>query len=336
MMAKEADRETFPFIESDRLKRAAVVCHRNADADAYLSAFALSFLLKKMAPVCTVEIVTPEGMTVLTTKLAEKFLHEVVKDSAEDYDLFVAIDVGDTELLKRWKGKMLASAGTKVLVDHHPLRDREPYDWLVVDEKATSAGEVVFRLFEESGTKPDRLTAQAILEAIMFDSSHLAIATGSALRTVVKLLDLGADVAEAKKDLRSDPDYGEVLAKLKGAQRLKILRLGDWVVATSLVGSYKAHVARALVFLGSDFAAVGGETDGETRVSLRSTQRFAERTKIQLGTQVAEEVGRSLGGHGGGHATAASLTARGSEEEAIGAVLARVGSLVGAELRELD
>ncbi len=335
-MAREIESGGFPFVKPSELSRTAVICHRNADADAYLSAYAVSALLRAISPGCEVDIVTPEGMTTLTSKLYEKFPHRLVENNDDDYDLYVAVDVGDTELLKSWLGKMQRSGGVKVLVDHHPLRDREAYDHLIVDEGATSAAEVVFGLFEKSQVRMDPKTAQALLEAMMFDSSHLAIATGTGLRIVVKLLDLGADISEARRDLRSEPDYGEVLARLKGAKRLKIFKMGEWVAATSLVGSFQAHVARALVMLGADVAVVGGETDGETRVSLRATQRFHERTKIQLGTQVAEVIGRKFGGHGGGHATAASLAGTVGEEDGVRAALDRVAEILMTGLSELD
>jgi nanoRNase/pAp phosphatase (c-di-AMP/oligoRNAs hydrolase) len=324
----------FPFLEAKDLHRAAVVCHRNADADAYLSGFALAKLIESLAPRCEVDIVTPGGMTTLTTKLSPRFPHRTVEQSEEEYDLYVAVDVGDEELLNEWKEKMRAGGGMKVLVDHHPLRGGSIYDKTIVDEGATSAAEVVFGLFRELSVEIDPQTAQALLEALMFDSSHLAIAGPSGLRTVVKLMDAGADLALARKELRSEPDYGEVLAKLKGAQRLKIYRAGDWVAASSIVGSFQAHVARSLVYLGADIAVVCGESEGETRVSLRATQRFFDGTGIKLGTQVSEEMSRRLGGHGGGHSTAASFSTTASEDEALGATLKRVGELLG-EVHEL-
>ncbi|MGD0146175.1 MAG: DHH family phosphoesterase [Nitrososphaerales archaeon] len=334
-MTREAVPGSFPFVDPKNLKRAAVICHRNADADAYLSAYALSSLLRDIAPNCEVDVVTPEGMTTLTLRLARKFLHKVIQDSVDDYDLYVAVDVGDAELLKDWRGKMEISKGVRVLVDHHPYRDAKLYDHVVVDEQATSAAEVVFKLFSEAEAKIDPMTAQALLDAIVFDSSHLAIANGKGLRTVVKLLDMGADVIEARRDLRIEPDYGEVMAKLKGAQRLKVYRVGDWTTSTSMIGSFQAHVARSLISLGADVAIVGGESEGETRVSMRSTQRFSDLTKVQLGTQVAEEVARSLGGHGGGHATAASFSTPATEDEAVKGCLKRLTELLGAEIREV-
>ena len=333
-MSLETKLTKFPFLASKDLRKAAVVCHRNADADAYLSAYALSKLIGALAPECRVEIVTPGGMTLLTQKLSRRFSHAILEESDDEYDLYVAVDVGDEELLNDWKEKMQKAKGVRVLVDHHPLRDSVSYDRVIVDEGATSAAEVVFSIFQELGMDVDADTAQALLEAIMFDSSHLTIVSPQGLRAVVKLMDAGADVAVARKDLRSEPDYGEVLAKLKGAQRLKIYRAGDWVVAASTIGSFQAHVARSLVYLGADLAVVGGESGGETRVSLRSTQRFLDGTKIQLGTQVAGEMSKRLGGHGGGHATAASFSTFAGEEETMEATLNRTGELLG-DLKEI-
>ena len=334
-MTREIGKERFPFIEPKRLTKAAVVCHRNADPDSYLSAFALAGLIEKAAPGCAVDVVTPEGVTVLTRKLASRFQRRTVEESETEYDLYVAVDVGDEELLSEWKERFLNAKGLRVLVDHHPLKGAAIYDRTLGDEGASSAAEVVFAIYEELGAEIRSDVAQALLEGIMFDSSHLAIASQAGLRAVVKLMDSGADLALARKELRSEPDYGEVLAKLKGAQRLKIYRAGEWVVATSLVGSFQAHVARSLVYLGADLAIVAGESDGETRVSLRATQRFFEKSAVQLGTRVAAAMSDRLGGHGGGHATAASFSTGAGEEEALEGTLKLVGELIG-EPKGLD
>ena len=45
---------------------------------------------------------------------------------AADYDLLVAVDIGHTELLKDWLGKLKESHGVKVLIDHHPSSRRPP------------------------------------------------------------------------------------------------------------------------------------------------------------------------------------------------------------------
>lgn len=327
--------QKFPFVAPTTLRNAAVVCHRNADADAYLSAYAVSHLLQTIAPRCKVDIATPGGMTTLTEKLSGLFKASVVEESDTDYDLYVAVDVGDTELLKSWLAKMNAGKTTRILIDHHPLRDRETYDYVVVNEEATSAAEVVFGLFEALRVKIDRQTAQALLEGIIFDSQHLTIAGEAALGAVVALISRGADIAEARRVLRSQPDYSEVIAKLKGAQRIKIFKVGDWVAVTSEVGSFQAQAARSMVSLGADLASVGGTSNGETRVSLRSSQGFFEATKIKLGSQVAEFIADGLGGHGGGHSTAASLACPGETPDLQLVCVRRVAELLGLQLQEV-
>jgi nanoRNase/pAp phosphatase (c-di-AMP/oligoRNAs hydrolase) len=333
-LSLETTLKKFPFLDTRDLHTAVVVCHRNADADAYLSAFAISKLIRALVPGCEVVLGTPGGMTTLTQKLSTRFPHATVKESTSDYDLYVAVDVGDEELLDQWKQKFRDSKGIRVLVDHHPLKDVDLYDRVIVDEGATSAAEVVFAMFQELGIGVDPETAQALLEAMMFDSSHLAIISPSGLHAVVKLMDAGADLILARKELRSEPDYGEVLARLKGAQRLKIHRAGKWVIGTSVVGSFQAHVARSLIYLGADLAVVVGESDGETRVSLRSTQRFLDETGVQLGA-LAQEMSKSLGGHGGGHASAASFNTSTGEEGTLRGVMQKVEELLG-EMREID
>src|SRR6202049_492128 len=130
-------------------------------------------------------------------------------------------------------------------------------------------------------------TSQALLLGIMFDSQHLFLAKERTLREVVRLFDRGARIDDARLLLRSPPDYGEVIAKLKSAKRLKLYRVAGWVVVTTTVGSFQSNVARSLVSMGADVAVVTGETGGETRGSLRANQRFWEKTKIHLGTDVA-------------------------------------------------
>ena len=308
--------ERFPFVEAEGLRSVAVVCHRNADVDAYLSAYALSALMKQLSPSAEVDIVAPGKMTLPARRLARIFPHRVVDEGGgETYELFVAVDVGHTELLGSWLGKMRGSGAFKVLVDHHPIQRTTLYDRTIVDREATSAAEVVYAIYGDLRVPMKRGVAQALLAAILFDSQHLAIAGQSALKAAVGLIEDGASLEKARRMLRGEPDYGEVVARLKGAQRLEIIRIGPWVMARSRVGSFQAPVARGLLNLGADIAIATGRTEAETRSSLRSSARFFDSTKIHLGTKLAAVVGKEGGGYGGGHPTAASLTSNLTAEE---------------------
>ena len=308
------------------VKRVAVLCHRHADADTYLSAYALSFLIGRLMPAAEVTIIVPDGMSSLTQRLAESF-PAVPRDEVSDYDLLIAVDIGHTELLKDWNEKLRSSRGAKVLVDHHPIQEGAPYDQLFVDTSASSAAELVCRLFKQFAVEPDPKVAQALLIAILFDSQHLSIAGVATLRTVVDLIEHGASLEDARAALRSPPDYGEVIAKLKAAKRSRIYRSAGWVILVSTVGSFQANVARAFTHLGADVSLVVGDFDGELRASMRANYRFSSETKIHLGTDVAEVLSRGRG-YGGGHPTAASFTCSAGEEDVIREFLALIGGLL--------
>jgi nanoRNase/pAp phosphatase (c-di-AMP/oligoRNAs hydrolase) len=283
-------------------------------------------MIGKLMPGAETSIIIPDGMSSLTQRLALSFPHEKHEES-QDYDLLIAVDIGHMELLKDWSEKLTKSRGAKILVDHHPIQEGTPYDQLVVDTTASSAAEIVYRLFKDAGVVPDAKASQALLVAILFDSQHLSIAGVGTLKAVVELTDLGASLDEARAILRSPPDYGEVIAKLKAARRSRIYRSSGWVILISTVGSFQANVARAFTHLGADVSLVVGDFDGELRGSLRANSRFSSETKVHLGTDVAEVLSKGRG-YGGGHPTAASFTCSASEEDVIKQFLVLIGGLL--------
>jgi nanoRNase/pAp phosphatase (c-di-AMP/oligoRNAs hydrolase) len=325
----------FPFVRPSELKRIAVVCHRNTDPDSYLAAYALTKFLGKIAPDADVNVATPGGANILTKKLIELFPSKVAEDGTE-YDLLVAVDVGDVELLDEWRDKMRNATGFKVLIDHHPEQVPSIYHKSVVDTTVSSTSEIVYTLFSESRVEIDRNTAAALLVGILFDSQHLRLAGEKTLRAVLGLIERGADLTYAKQLLNTRPDYSEIIANIKGSQRSRIYRINEFVVATSKIGSFQAGVARSLIGLGADVSLVVGNVEDETRLSLRATQRFSEATHIHLGVDVARPLSKELGGYGGGHPTAATFSTRTSEDEALEKTLGKLGSLLGSKPIEVE
>jgi nanoRNase/pAp phosphatase (c-di-AMP/oligoRNAs hydrolase) len=320
--------------EPKNIRNVAVLCHRHADADTYLSAYALSFILQRVMPEAQISIIVPDGMSTLTKKLAESFARER-REEAPDYDLLVAVDIGHLELLGDWSEKLRKSSGIKILIDHHPPQQDSPYDQTLIDTTSSSAAELVYGLSKQLGVKLEPKVSQALLLAILFDSQYLSIAGARTLRVVLELIEQGANLEEARASLRSPPDYGEVIAKLKAARRSKIYRSKGWVIAVSTVGSFQANVARSLTQLGADIALVVGDVGDEVKGSLRAHPRFHTETKIHLGTDIAETISKGRG-YGGGHPTAASFTLNsGDEAKTISDFLVLIGELLKEKTTEI-
>ena len=112
-------------------------------------------------------------------------------------------------------------------------------------------------------------------------------------------------------------DASERIARLKASERLKLVKVKEWLIAFSNVSAYQASAARALISLGAHVAVVAGEKGDKIQVSLRAAQDFCEKTGIHLGRDVAKPLGEYLQGMGGGHAMSAGVNGVGDVEASL-------------------
>lgn len=312
--------------------------HRNADVDAVASAFAIKRLASASGGRKKVTLVSPEGVTLQSRKvlslLKASFLEEI---PVQPYDLVFVTDTGHSSLLSAQLEVIRSMKSYRVLVDHHPPDDsmKGVVDRAVVDIRASSASELVFRLAEGAGIQVRKPTATALLLGIMADSQFLTIASNRTISAVDRLCRLGADVEKARSVLRTRRDVSESIARIKASKRATYYRAGDWLVALTTVGSFQASVARSLIDVGADVSLALGEVEEETRASLRSTQIFKEKTGIHLGIDFCKAFSDAHGGAGGGHPTAASMNVRAKPEAVILSFKEFLGSRLGIQLKEI-
>jgi nanoRNase/pAp phosphatase (c-di-AMP/oligoRNAs hydrolase) len=328
----------FPYIEPENIRRAVVLTHRHADVDAYCAAYGVARLLRRLKRGARVTVVAPEGLSIPARRVRSRYpLRLAEKTGFEDVDLAVVVDTGNLSLLARFAAPLSEATCLKVFLDHHPLNRsiEEVADHLVLDETASSVSEIVYRLLATHDVPLTRDLAQVLLTGIVADSRHLRLATSRTVRAVAEICDRGASIGVAADILGSVRDQSERIARLKGAQRVSLYRIGNWLAGSTEIGSYQSSVARALVDLGVDFAAAIGETGGQARCCLRATQSFCEGSDIHLGRDIAERIAERLGGVGGGHPAAASLTVTASSEEVSKSVLDAVEAATGLEVERL-
>ncbi len=305
-----------------------MVTHRLADVDAYCSAYAVAKLLKSLAKDSRVKVVLPEGLNTIAKTVSKEF--PLYIDNDPDFlsaGLIVVVDTNNPLLLSEAMPEIEKSKAKKVLVDHHPLgkHAKRLADMLFVDTKASSTCEVVYRLYRTNKVKIGKQVAQVLLLGIMADSRHLFLASSKTIGAVNNLCKLGASLEMAKKTLTLKRDPSECIARLKAAQRTAIYSVNGFLVAFSRVGSFHASAAKALLDLGADLAIVVGGDEKESKASLRATQQFHELSKLHLGTDIASKLSDS----GGGHPTAASLSAKVSEDELAKMLMDAVESRLG-------
>ncbi|MBS7655325.1 DHH family phosphoesterase [Candidatus Bathyarchaeota archaeon] len=301
-------------------KSVAVACHQNADPDAVCSAFALLKLLKKINKRLKISLIAPEGIS----RISKQILKVIPAFFVNDLDLkFVnLIFLVDTSTVKQLGGfgeRILKLKKPVIIIDHHIKHPemKKIAKLFLVNEEATSTCELIYTLYQNLKIKPLKIAAQALMIGLTFDTRHFILANLHTFQTAVGLCKFGAQPEKVIELLKIPLERPERIARLKAAQRMDIKEVEGWMVATSIVSSFQASAARAIIALGADVAIVCGEKKGKIKVNLRAANEFYRVTGIHLGRDLAVPLGRLLNGVGSGHAVAAGVNGYGDLNKAI-------------------
>jgi len=297
-----------------------IVGHQNSDPDAVCSAYALSVLAHKINRKLTIGFTSPDGVSKLSKQILTVIPLKVVEEpNLSKTDLIITVDTNTLQQLGALKQPILDSAKPIVMIDHHaPHPDNVRTAAIVLcDEASTSTCEMILEMYGKFGIALGGSVSQALLTGLLVETGHMSIATRRTFKSAYALIKAGADPQAALALTRTTMDESERVARVKSAQRLRLERVGKWLVALSEVGSYHASAARGLVALGAHLAVVAGKRNDELTLSFRSTRDFVDETGMHLGSNLATPLGVKMGGMGGGHATAAGASVKGDVNEAL-------------------
>jgi phosphoesterase RecJ-like protein len=308
--------EIVALIDKLDAKLAVLLCHHNADPDAIGAAYAFKGLLKRLRPNLETEIAAASGASKLSKAMMNALCIELADNPRiEAADLIVLLDTSTIQQLDEWSSRIKPNRPL-VVVDHHASHpETERIATLTVtDEAASSACEIVYRLFKEAELEPTTDEAKALFLGIAFDTRHFIIATSDTLKVVADLVAAGVNAQEMLPILSLPIEHPERMARLKAANRMSLLRIKDWLIALSHVSAYQASACRALIALGAHVAVVAGQKQNKIQVSFRASREFHEETGVHMGRDLAKPLGEFLGGMGGGHPVSAGANGVGDVE----------------------
>lgn len=284
-----------------RHNAAVIVTHRYADVDAVASAHAIRYVALNKLGTPSVDVLCPDGVSARSRSVLERIgiSFECLEDP-EGYRppqsaLLVLVDVGGVGQLERFSW-LLETSGTKVLVDHHTRSEiREAVDLVITLPGAQSSSEVVALSLGELIDDPN--VATLLLAGIVADTSRFARASRSTFAAVLRLMQVGS-YTKALASLKAEEDISMRMAKLKGAQRTIVEKVGDHIITVTHVSSYESDVASSLISLGSDLALVVSPKEQETRVVIRASERFPGNLLDAVWKRLRESLRpESSGGH---------------------------------------
>jgi len=284
------------------------LCHRNADADALGSAFALKEAIGGKIGVI-------EGCDRVASQIARQLNIEFALNPADDYDLVVVVDTSTPAQLNGYQLKEYA------VIDHHATTALNEGAAFYLHRNRSSTAEIVLDILKIMGAPIMRRAAFALLSGIVTDTGNFRHASCDSFKAVGELIELsGIEYSEVIDMLSSVPrDVSMRIAFLKAAQRTMIERVDDWILVTSRVSSFGGAAASSLVSLGADVAFVASEKDDVVKVSARS-RREIQNAGVNL-AKLMEDISAKFNGAGGGHEGAAGMDVLGETENILAACI---------------
>ncbi len=312
-------------------EKVRIITHSGGDPDSIGSAYVLSNILRRIG-VEDVGVIIPESISTHSRSLLSYLgleLGEVKGDEA-----YIVVDAGSPHQLGGLSETV--GKGRTIVIDHHTT-SHEAYGegyLLFSSEDYQSVCEIVYELAEHLGYRLDGREAEALYLGMYYDTVRFSVADSETMRKACRLIELGVEPSTLLQEFEAVMDISERIARLKAAKRMKLYRIGGWLVALSHVGSFQSSVARSLLGLGAHVAVVAGEGDEGVQVSLRCVQEAVE-AGLDLG-RIASRLGEEFGGHGGGHAAASrAFCQRGGIDEVLSRSLNLISESFGAGAREV-
>lgn len=179
-------------------KNVVIITHMNPDGDAAGSATALAYYLlsaeKSVNILVTGEY--PSNLEFLNQhNLIQSFDPKDHNEIINSADLICIVDLNDPDRFKEMKELVLASKAIKVVIDHH-IKPKEFADNYCIDSKATSTGELIWRILKnDSSFQLNKNIATALYTAIMTDTGSFRFpkTNSTTHRIIADLIDAGAD-----------------------------------------------------------------------------------------------------------------------------------------------
>jgi nanoRNase/pAp phosphatase (c-di-AMP/oligoRNAs hydrolase) len=280
-----------------------VLLHGNADPDALASGFAV----QRSFPEVT--IWAPGGTDRMAKVMMKSLGMEVDETEKAPEGRLLVLDTSGPEQLP--EGMDFSDA---IVIDHHARTTKwESTRHYYCDDSKSSCSEIIFELLEQAGKDIDRDIALALMAGMLTDTGNFKFARPGTLVIFSRLMEMhDVQVDEAARLVYISPDISEKISQLRGAQRLKYAKVGDYIVASSQGSAFEASVCKSLLSLGADVVFVGSQRGDNFRISARATQEMV-RKGVHLG-KLLGGVGSETSNGGGGHPGAAGITGVGDVE----------------------
>jgi nanoRNase/pAp phosphatase (c-di-AMP/oligoRNAs hydrolase) len=307
------------FISFIKNKRIVILTHDLVDIDGLASSFALKYFLLQYLKDQDIKICFSDFTKSTKTffrNISNKFpkfdftFYETFEVS--NTDVILIVDTNNLKQIELRKNIDFSDINIPYLfIDHHYIGEKLGGNNLtqlnLTFEDFSSTAEIILKLFETYHVSLTIPLRTLMITAMITDSGFFKHGNNDTIRNVGTLIGDDINIQDIFLLLKREIDISAKIARIKGMQRVKLIREGDYLIGITKVSSYGASVAKKLITLGFDVAIVLSKEIGKNRINTRAQKSVCINTGLHLG-KILEEISNKYSGNGGGHDGAATLT----------------------------
>ncbi|MCK9627078.1 MAG: DHH family phosphoesterase [Bacteroidales bacterium] len=270
-----------------------ILSHTNPDGDAVGSVVAMKrfLVLEGKKPTVIIPNRHPDYLSFLDPE-GEIIVYKENKKMAESYvrscDLILALDFNQLSRIDDVERVVRKSLSPKVLIDHHPSPEREPFDLVLSETEISSNCELLYWLFSSCKERAIPVdVAEPLYVGMMTDTNNFANSVlASTFRMASDLIGKGVDKEKLQHLVFGG--FSESRMRLMGyllSEKMTVLpemeagfimlSKEDQEKFSFAEGDSEGFVNIPLSIKGINISALFTESEGVVRVSLRSANDFS-------------------------------------------------------------
>ena len=310
-------------------KNLLITSHDLVDLDGIVSAFALKFCFENYFPNQNV-FLTFSGLSKSTKSFVNKFIIKFPQFDfsfqehieLSDIDVIVIVDSNNLEQIKMFKNLDLKIPF--VFIDHH-LNLQKSYPGNIsslnlILNNFSSTSEIMLELIDDCNINLPIPYRYLLVSAILTDSGFLKHGNTQSIRNLSKILQDQIEIQDVFQLLEREQDISEKIARIKALQRVKLIRIKNWLIGISHLSSFTASAASILTNVGFDIGIVVSEDKSSYRITTRAKKKFCLKTGLHLGKIISE----IKNVNGGGHDGAATLNGKNDVDETLNQLIDKI------------
>ncbi|MFX1379396.1 MAG: bifunctional oligoribonuclease/PAP phosphatase NrnA [Promethearchaeota archaeon] len=307
------------FLAFIKNKNILITTHDLVDIDGLVSCFTLNFFINQNFKNQKASIYF-SGLSKSTEDFIKNFSetypefnfsYEKVVDLTK-IDLFIIVDTSNLNQIKINNNlDILHSNIPYIFIDHHykelDSEESNNKSFDLINDNYSSTAEIILELFEFYKI-PLTLHLKILnISAILTDSGFFKHGNNKSIQNVSNLLCEEIKIQEIYLLLQSHTDISEKIANIKGLQRVKLIREGEYLIGITKVSSFGASVASMLTKTGFDIGITISKEPNQYVINTRAKKTVCIKTGLNLG-KILKEISEKYKCNGGGHDGAASIT----------------------------